>query len=65
MKFLAQGPAQDARRFCAYNINGFKFITLSKEQGSKTQDSGVFLISDTSCIAPSVDRSAEKEDLPY
>ncbi|KAH0713018.1 hypothetical protein KY289_008977 [Solanum tuberosum] len=27
-----------------------------KEQGSKTQNSGVFLISDTSCIASSVDR---------
>ncbi|PHU06684.1 hypothetical protein BC332_23173 [Capsicum chinense] len=25
MKFLAQGPARDARRFSAYNINGFKF----------------------------------------
>jgi len=37
MKFLAQGPAQDARRFSAYNINGFEFRTLSREQGSKTK----------------------------
>ncbi|KAK6786303.1 hypothetical protein RDI58_014828 [Solanum bulbocastanum] len=56
IKFLAQGLTQDARRFSAYNINGFKFRTLSREQGSKTQNSGVFLISDTSCIASSVDR---------
>ncbi|KAH0679422.1 hypothetical protein KY284_020507 [Solanum tuberosum] len=65
MKFLAQGPAQDARRFSAYNINGFKFRTLSREQGSKIQNSGVFLISDTSCIASSVDRCARQADLPY
>ncbi|KAG5568775.1 hypothetical protein H5410_064212 [Solanum commersonii] len=30
MKVLAQGPAQDARRFSAYNINGFKFQNLSR-----------------------------------
>ncbi|KAH0749004.1 hypothetical protein KY290_028236 [Solanum tuberosum] len=65
MKFLTQGPAQDARRFNAYYINGFKFQTLSREQGSKTQNSGVFLISDTSCIASSVDRCAREADLPY
>ncbi|KAK4736877.1 hypothetical protein R3W88_000574 [Solanum pinnatisectum] len=65
IKFLAQGPVQDARRFSAYNINGFKFRTLSREQGSKTQNSGVFLISDTSCIASSVDRCARQADLPY
>ncbi|KAH0776641.1 hypothetical protein KY290_008052 [Solanum tuberosum] len=65
IKFLAQGPAQDARRFSSYNINGFKFGTLSREQGSKTQNSGVFLISDTSCIASSVDRCARQADLPY
>ncbi|KAK4722481.1 hypothetical protein R3W88_012714 [Solanum pinnatisectum] len=65
IKFLAQGPAQNARRFSAYNINGFKFPTLSREQGSKTQNSGVFLISETSCIASNVDRCARQADLPY
>ncbi|XP_060182958.1 uncharacterized protein LOC132612901 [Lycium barbarum] len=65
MKFLAQGPAQDARRFSAYNINGFKFRTLSREQGLKTQNSGVFLVSDTSCVASSADRYARQADLPY
>ncbi|XP_060200677.1 uncharacterized protein LOC132628944 [Lycium barbarum] len=65
MKFLAQGPAQDARRFSAYNINGFKFRTLSREQRLKTQNSGVFLVSDTSCVASSADRYARQADLPY
>ncbi|XP_059292742.1 uncharacterized protein LOC132046198 [Lycium ferocissimum] len=65
LKFLTQGPAQDAKRFSAYNINGFKFRTLSREQGSKTQNSGVFLVSDISCVASSADRYARQADLPY
>nr|XP_009776770.1 PREDICTED: uncharacterized protein LOC104226453 [Nicotiana sylvestris] len=65
IKFLAQGPTQDARRFSAYNINGFKFRTLSREQGLKTQNSGVFLVSDTSCVASSADKNARQADLPY
>ncbi|OIT08741.1 hypothetical protein A4A49_62940, partial [Nicotiana attenuata] len=62
LEFLAQGPCPDARRFTAYNINGFKFRTLSKEQGSQTQNSGVFLISDTSCIASNTNRNARQAD---
>ncbi|XP_009797930.1 uncharacterized protein [Nicotiana sylvestris] len=58
LEFLAQGPYPDAGRFTAYNINEFKFRTLSREQGSQTQNSGVFLMSDTSCIASNTDRSA-------
>ena len=65
IKFLAQGPAPYARRFTAYNINGFKFRTLSREQGLKTQNSGVFLMSNTSCVASSADRNARQADLPY
>lgn len=65
IKFLAQGPAPYARRFTAYNINGFKFRTLSREQGLKTQNSGVFLMSDTSCVASSADRNLRQADLPY
>nr|XP_009775626.1 PREDICTED: uncharacterized protein LOC104225505 isoform X2 [Nicotiana sylvestris] len=65
LEFLAQGPCPDARRFTTYNINGFKFRTLSREQGSQTQNSGVFLTSDTSCIASNADRNARQADLPY
>ena len=65
IKFLAQGPAPYARRFTAYNINGFKFRTLSREQGLKTQNSGVFLMSNTSCGACSADINARQANLPY
>lgn len=65
LKFLARGPSPSARRFSAYNINGFKFQTLSREQGLKTQNSGVFLTSNTSCIASTVDRNARQTELPY
>ncbi|OIT06463.1 hypothetical protein A4A49_61389, partial [Nicotiana attenuata] len=62
LKFLARGPTPDARRFTAYNINGFKFRVLSRDQGLKTQNSGVFLTSDTICVASSADRSASQVD---
>ena len=32
IKFLARGPLIQARRFSAYNVNGFKFRTISREQ---------------------------------
>ena len=55
LKFLARGPLDNATRFTAYNINGFKFRTLAREEGLKTQNSGVFLTSNTSCVSSSVD----------
>ena len=42
LKFLARGPLPNAKRFNAYNINGFKFRTTNREEGLKTQNSGVF-----------------------
>nr|XP_009604513.1 uncharacterized protein LOC104099278 [Nicotiana tomentosiformis] len=65
LKFLARGPSVNARRFTAYNINGFKFQTLDREKGLKTQNSGVFLTSNTSGVASSVDRNLQQADLPY
>ena len=65
MKILAKGPANHARRFSAFNINRFKFQTLTREQGLKTQNSGVFVTSSTSCIASSVDGNLTEADLPY
>ncbi|XP_070008552.1 uncharacterized protein [Nicotiana sylvestris] len=55
LKFLARGPSVVARRFTAYNINGSKFRTLAREEGLRTQNSGVFLTSKTSCVASSID----------
>lgn len=65
LKFLARGPLDKARRFTAYNINGFKFRTLAREEGLKTQNSGVFLTSNTSCVSSSADGNLRQADLPY
>jgi hypothetical protein len=43
IEWLARGPNNIARRFHGYNINGFKFRTEKKEQGLKTQNSGVVM----------------------
>ncbi|KAH0671270.1 hypothetical protein KY285_023830 [Solanum tuberosum] len=65
LKFLARGPSVNARRVTAYNINGSKFRTLAREEGLKTQNSGVFLTSKTSCVASSVDGNLRQAELPY
>nr|XP_027190383.1 uncharacterized protein LOC113786641 [Cicer arietinum] len=43
IEWLAKGPNNIARRFDGYNIHGFKFRTMSKEQGLRTQNSGVVM----------------------
>ncbi|XP_016476614.2 uncharacterized protein LOC107798160 [Nicotiana tabacum] len=65
LKFLARGPLVVARRFTAYNINGSKFRTLAREEGLRTQNSGVFLTSKTSCVASSIDGNLRQVELPY
>ncbi|XP_052732446.1 uncharacterized protein LOC128196244 [Vigna angularis] len=65
LKFLARGPLDNARRFTAYNINGFKFRTLTRDEGLRTQNSGVFLTSNTTCVSSTVDRNLRQADLSY
>lgn len=43
IELLANGPNNVVRRFKEYNIRGFKFCTMWKEQGLKTQNSGVVM----------------------
>ena len=65
LKYLAQGPTPHARRFSAYNVNDFKFRTVTREHGLKTQNSGVFLTSSTCCVASSLDGNIREADLAY
>ncbi|XP_049364440.1 uncharacterized protein LOC125829236 isoform X1 [Solanum verrucosum] len=65
LKFLARGPSVNTRKFTAYNINESKFQTLAPKEGLKTQNSGVFLTSKTSCVASSVDGNLRQAELPY
>ncbi|KAJ1411135.1 putative transposase, Ptta/En/Spm, plant [Sesbania bispinosa] len=65
IKFLAKGPMPHAKRYTAYNINGFKFRTVDRDEGLKSQNNGVFLISNTLCVASSIDANVQQADLPY
>ncbi|XP_016185353.1 uncharacterized protein LOC107626983 [Arachis ipaensis] len=51
MKLLACGPMLQARRFGSYNVNGYKFRTITKEDRLKTQNSGVYVSSNTRSYA--------------
>ncbi|XP_072071955.1 uncharacterized protein [Arachis hypogaea] len=46
LQWLACGPNVLVSRFTSYNINEFKFRTLSREEGLKTQNSGIYVTSD-------------------
>ncbi|KAJ1426161.1 putative transposase, Ptta/En/Spm, plant [Sesbania bispinosa] len=54
-----------AKRYTAYNINGFKFRTIDRDEGLKTQNNGVFLTSNTLCVASSIDANVQQADLSY
>lgn len=62
---LAQGPLQQARRFTAYNVNGYKFRTLQREQGMRTQNSGVFCNFGTKSYASTSDNRPSEGLVPY
>ncbi|XP_020972577.1 uncharacterized protein LOC110269226 [Arachis ipaensis] len=47
LQWLACGPNVQVSRYTSYNVNGFMFRTLSREEGLKTQNSGVYITSDT------------------
>jgi hypothetical protein len=62
---LAQGPLDQARRFTAYNVNGFKFRTLARDKLLKTQNSGVFGSFGTRSYSSSSDDQMRFGDVPY
>nr|XP_007162033.1 hypothetical protein PHAVU_001G118000g [Phaseolus vulgaris]ESW34027.1 hypothetical protein PHAVU_001G118000g [Phaseolus vulgaris] len=55
LKFLAMGPIDCAKRYSAYNVNGFKFRILERDLWLKTQNSGVFGTFGTRSYASSSD----------
>ncbi|XP_020992340.2 uncharacterized protein LOC110278427 [Arachis duranensis] len=65
MKMLACGPMLQARRFGAYNVNGYKFRTITKEDGLKTQNSGVYVSSNTRSYASMRDNRVAVGIVPY
>ncbi|XP_025685089.1 uncharacterized protein [Arachis hypogaea] len=65
IKFLARGPLSNATRYSAYKINGCTFRTVAREEGLRTQNSGVYLTSSTPCVASRVDKNLRQGDVPY
>ncbi|KAI9125897.1 hypothetical protein K1719_003315 [Acacia pycnantha] len=58
---LALGPLDHAQRFTAYNVNGFKFCTVSRDQGLLTQNSGVYGTFGTRSYASSSDGNTTRK----
>ena len=62
---LAKGPIYEARRFSAYNVNGFKFRTLDRDNNLKTQNNGVFGTFDPRSYSSSRDGQMICGGVPY
>ncbi|VVB03953.1 unnamed protein product [Arabis nemorensis] len=62
---LAQGPSDKVLKFSAYNINGFKFRTIEREQDLSTQNNAVFVSSETISYASSRDLNPRVGDVSY
>ncbi|XP_016168164.1 uncharacterized protein LOC107610655 [Arachis ipaensis] len=65
LRYLARGPSQYAKRFSTFSINGFSFRTTNRDNGLRTQNSGVFLMSSTPCVASASDTNVRNVDLSY
>ncbi|KAL4300228.1 hypothetical protein AHAS_Ahas17G0179900 [Arachis hypogaea] len=65
IKYLACGPILQARRYGAYNVNGYKFRTMAKDEGMKTQNSGVYVSSNTRSYASMRDQKVAVGSVQY
>ena len=48
-----------------FNVNGYKFWTLTQENGLKTHNSRAFMTSITNCVSSHQNVNADDADLPY
>ncbi|XP_048426453.1 uncharacterized protein LOC125470830 [Pyrus x bretschneideri] len=62
---LAVGPMQWVNRYTAYIMNGNRFKVASADRHAQTQNSGVFLASEVSSFATTVDRNPRYGDVDY
>ncbi|XP_052109555.1 uncharacterized protein LOC107465708 [Arachis duranensis] len=65
LQWFACGPNVQASRFTTYNMNEFKFRTLSREEGLKTQNNGVHVTSDTRSYASKRDSNVAVGSISY
>ncbi|XP_052116462.1 uncharacterized protein LOC107484265 [Arachis duranensis] len=62
---LSQGPYDQARKFSSYDVNGYRFQTLARDNGLKTQNSGVFGTFGTRSYSSSKDTRMNFGAVPY
>ncbi|KAL4396462.1 hypothetical protein AHAS_Ahas01G0094300 [Arachis hypogaea] len=65
IKCLACGPRLQARRYGPYNVNGYKFRTMAKDEGMKSQNSGVYVSFNTRSYASMHDQKVAIGSVPY
>ena len=65
LKSFARGPMVQARRFTTYNVNGYKFRTVERDENLKTQNSGVFASFGTKSYASTSDSRPMEGVVPY
>ncbi|CAI8595258.1 unnamed protein product [Vicia faba] len=62
---LAHGPFDKVKIFTAFNVNGFKFRTLERDNILKTQNSGVFGMFGTRSYSSNSDTQMRFGGVPY
>ena len=65
IRALAAGPMQWVNRYTTYIMNGNRFKVASADRHARTQNSGVFLASEVSSFATTVDRNPRYGDVDY
>ncbi|KAL4365525.1 hypothetical protein AHAS_Ahas07G0114800 [Arachis hypogaea] len=65
LQWLACGPNVQVSCYTSYNVNEFKFRTLSREEGLKTQNSGVYVTFDTRSYASKRDSNVAVGSISY
>ncbi|XP_072052067.1 uncharacterized protein [Arachis hypogaea] len=65
LRYLVRSSSRYAMRFSTFSINGLSFQTTNRDNELKTQNSGVFLMSSTLCVASTSDANVRNADLSY
>ena len=62
---LARGPQRQSKRYVAYDVNGYRFRIVARDNPLKTQNSGVYGNYETHSYASSVDNRPQTSELAY
>ena len=65
IKWLAQGPSYIAKRYSGFTINGYRFLTKSREMMKRTQNHGIVVSSSTMSYASVRDTNPVEGNLDY